>query len=155
MIGARILLVDDEVVFTKNMAKLLTNRGYVVTPVNSGDGAIRELEENDFDVVVLDLKMPGMDGITTLKEIKKLGLFTETLILTGHGAIDTALEATKFGAYDYLTKPCEIDELVAKIEGAWEKKDDAQKDDIQEKIKKVVESPSSAFSLFGKKKSKK
>jgi DNA-binding NtrC family response regulator len=122
MIGARILLVDDEVVFTKNMSKLLTNRGYVVKPVNSGDGAIRELEENDFDVVVLDLKMPGMDGIITLKEIKKLGLFTETLILTGHGAIDTALEATKLGAYDYLTKPCEIDELVAKIEGAWEKR---------------------------------
>lgn len=155
MIGARILLVDDEVVFTKNMSKLLTSRGYVVTPVNSGDSAIRELEENDFDVVVLDLKMPGMDGITTLKEIKKLGLFTETLILTGHGAIDTALEATKLGAYDYLTKPCEIDELVAKIEGAWGKKDDAQKEDMQEKIQKVVESPSSAFSLFGKKKSKK
>jgi len=105
MIGARILLVDDEVVFTKNMSKLLTNRGYVVTPVNSGDSAIRELEENDFDVVVLDLKMPGMDGITTLKEIKKLGLFTETLILTGHGAIDTALEATKLGAYDPLQRP--------------------------------------------------
>ncbi|MBW2168878.1 MAG: response regulator, partial [Deltaproteobacteria bacterium] len=110
---------------------------------------------NDFDVVVLDLKMPGMDGITTLKEIKKLDLFTETLILTGHGSIDTAMEAIKLGAYDYLTKPCEIGELVAKIEGAWEKKDDAQKEDIQEKIQKVVESPKSAFSLFGKKKSKK
>jgi DNA-binding NtrC family response regulator len=155
MIGARILLVDDEVVFTKNMSKLLTNRGYLVTPVNSGDSAIRELEENDFDVVVLDLKMPGMDGITTLKEIKKLGLFTETLILTGHGAIDTALEAAKLGAYDYLTKPCEIDELVSKIEGAWGKKDDAQREDMQEKIQKVVESPSSAFSLFDKKKFKK
>jgi len=83
MKGPRILLVDDEVVFTTNMSKLLTNRGYSVTPVNSGDSAIRELEENDFDVVVLDLKMPGMDGITTLKEIKKLDLFTETLILTG------------------------------------------------------------------------
>ena len=155
MIGARILLVDDEVVFTNNMSKLLTNRGYRVTGVNSGDSAIRELEENDFDVVVLDLKMPGMDGITTLKEIKKLDLFTETLILTGHGSIDTAMDAIKLGAYDYLTKPCEIGELVAKIEGAWEKKDDAQKEDIQEKIQKVVESPKSAFSLFGKKKSKK
>jgi len=81
-----------------------------------------------------------MDGITTLKEIKKLDLFTETLILTGHGSIDTAMEAIKLGAYDYLTKPCEIGELVAKIEGAWEKKDDAQKEDIQEKIQKVVES---------------
>jgi DNA-binding NtrC family response regulator len=91
--------------------------------VNSGDAAIRELEQNHFDVTVLDLKMPGMDGITTLKEIKKLGLFTETLILTGHGSIDTALEAMKLGAYDYLTKPCEIEELVTKIEAAWEKKE--------------------------------
>ena len=123
MPGFRVLLVDDETIFTKNMSKLLKNRGYQVTAVNSGDAAIRELEQNRFDVMVLDLKMPGMDGITTLKESVKLGLFTETLILTGHGSIDSALEAMKLGAYDYLTKPCEIDELVAKIEAAWEKKE--------------------------------
>lgn len=123
MAGSRVLLVDDEVVFTKNMSKLLSFRGYPVTAVNSGDAAIRELEQNHFDVIVLDLKMPGMDGITTLKEILKLGLFTETLILTGHGSIDSALEAMKLGAYDYLTKPCEIDELVAKIEAAGAKKE--------------------------------
>jgi len=152
MIGAKILLVDDETVFTQNMAKLLTSRGYVVTAVNSGDAAIQALEEKDFDVVVLDLKMPGMDGITTLKEIKKLGLFTETLILTGHGSIDTALEAIKIGAYDYLTKPCEIDELVGKIEGAWERKDNGIKKDIEEKIQKVVESPQDVFDVFRKKK---
>ena len=154
MKGSKILLVDDEVVFTNNMSQLLTNRGYRVTAVNSGDNAIRSLEEEDFDVVVLDLKMPGMDGITTLQEIKKLGLFTETLILTGHGSIDTALEAVKLGAYDYLTKPCEIDELVDKIEGAWEKKDVAEKENFQEKIQKVVESPSAAFDLFPKGKKK-
>jgi len=154
MKGSKILLVDDEVVFTNNMSKLLTNRGYRVTAVNSGDNAIRALEEEDFDVVVLDLKMPGMDGITTLQEIKKLGLFTETLILTGHGSIDTALEAVKLGAYDYLTKPCEIDELVDKIEGAWEKKDVAEKEDLQEKIQKVVESPSAVFDVFPKGKKK-
>jgi len=152
MKGSRVLLVDDEVVFTTNMSKLLTNRGYRVTAVNSGDAAIRSLEESDYDVVVLDLKMPGMDGLTTLKEIKKLGLFTETLILTGHGSIDSALEAVKLGAYDYLTKPCEIGDLVAKIEGAWEKKDDHQKKDMDEKIQKVVESPASVFEVFPKKK---
>jgi len=152
MKGSKVLLVDDEVVFTTNMSKLLTNRGYRVTAVNSGDSAIQALEKENFDVVVLDLKMPGMDGITTLREIKKLGLFTETLILTGHGSIDTALEAIKLGAYDYLTKPCEIEELVTKIEGAWEKKDGAEKKDIQEKIQKVVESPASVFDLFPKKK---
>jgi DNA-binding NtrC family response regulator len=152
MKGSKVLLVDDEVVFTTNMSKLLNTRGYRVTPVNSGDAAIQALEKESFDVVVLDLKMPGMDGLTTLKEIKKLGLFTETLILTGHGSIDTALEAIKLGAYDYLTKPCEIDELVNKIEGAWGKKDDAEKKDMLEKIQKVVESPSSVFDLFPKKK---
>jgi DNA-binding NtrC family response regulator len=102
--------------------------------------------------VVLDLKMPGMDGLATLKEIKKLGLFTETLILTGHGSIDTALEAIKLGAYDYLTKPCEIDDLVGKIEGAWQKKEGAEKKEMKEKIQKVVTSPSSIFDLFRKKK---
>lgn len=127
MKGSKVLLVDDEVVFTNNMAKLLTNRGYKVTAVNSGDAAIRALQDQTFDVMVLDLKMPGLDGITTLKQVKKLGIFTETLILTGHGSIDTALEAIKLGAYDYLTKPCEIGELVAKIEGAWSKKSDVQK----------------------------
>ena len=148
MINAKVLLVDDETVFTGNMSKLLTTRGYRVTAVNSGDAAINALEKEKFDVVVLDLKMPGMDGITTLKEIKKLGLFTETLILTGHGSIDTAMDAIRLGAYDYLTKPCEIDELVVKIEGAWEKKDTSEKQDIQDKIHKVVESPGSVFDVF-------
>lgn len=123
MKGSRILLVDDETVFATNMTKLLTKRGYEVTPVHSGDSAIRVLQGESFDVIVLDLKMPGMDGIATLKEIKKMGLFTQVLILTGHGSIDTALEAIKLGAYDYLTKPCEIGELVSKIEGAWERKE--------------------------------
>ena len=89
-----------------------------------------------------------MDGITTLKEIKKLGLFTETLILTGHGSIDTALEAIKLGAYDYLTKPCETEDLLTKIENAGVKKDEEEKKDLEEKIPKLVESPSAAFDLF-------
>ncbi len=123
MSGPKILFVDDEVVFTNNMSKLLENRGYRVTSVNSGEAAINAIQQERFDVMVLDLKMPGMDGLSTLREILKLGLFTKTLILTGHGSIDSAMEATKLGAYDYLPKPCEIGELVAKIEGAWEKKD--------------------------------
>lgn len=152
MIGSKILLVDDEIVFTENMSRLLTSRGYLVTAVNNGESAIKELEAKDFDVVVLDLKMPGMDGIATLKEIKKLDLFTEILILTGHGAVDTALGAIKLGAYDYLAKPCEIDELVEKIEGAWQQKDDDEKKHMQEKIQRVIESPSDAFKLFKKRK---
>lgn len=122
MKGSKILLVDDEVVFTTNMSKLLTSRGYKVTATSSGDAAIQALEKEDYDVVVLDLKMPGMDGIATLKEIKKLDLFTETLILTGHGSMDTAFKAIEMGAYDYVMKPCEIAELVAKIEAAHARK---------------------------------
>ncbi len=113
-----VLLVDDEEIFTRNIAKLLSHRGYRVTAVNSGDAAIRALEEQPFDVLVLDLKMPGLDGIATFREMLKLGLSVETIILTGHGSIDTALEAVKLGAHDYLTKPCEIEELVAKIDSA-------------------------------------
>ncbi|MEJ5358714.1 MAG: response regulator [Desulfobacterales bacterium] len=118
---AHVLLVDDEEIFTRNISRLLTHRGYRVTAVNSGDAAIRALEEQPFDVLVLDLKMPGLDGISTFREMLKLGLLVETIILTGHGSIDTALEAVKLGAHDYLTKPCAIDELVAKIESALEK----------------------------------
>ena len=122
MKNARILLVDDEVVFANNMSKLLTRRGYQVKAVNSGDEALRALMDNSFDVMVLDLKMPGMDGIATMQEMRKLGLFTEILILTGHGSIDTALEAIQLGAYDYVTKPVEIAELLSKIEAAFERK---------------------------------
>lgn len=152
MKGSRILLVDDEKVFAGNMCRLLESRGYVVSPVYDGESALSALEERSFDVVVLDLKMPGMDGIATLKEIKRLNLMTEILILTGHGSIDTALKAIKLGAYDYLSKPCEIDEFVDKIEGAWVKKDTVEKKDLQEKIQKVVESPGSVFRVFPKKK---
>jgi DNA-binding NtrC family response regulator len=122
MTGARILLVDDEEVFTRNMTKLLTHRGYVVTAVSSGDSAVRNLQDQAFDVIVLDLKMPGMDGIATLKEIRKLDLLTEVVILTGHGSMDTAFKAIEMGAYDYVTKPCEIADLVAKIEAALARK---------------------------------
>ena len=119
---ADILLVDDEVVFTTNMSRLLSSRGYQVTAVNNGEEAIRALKEKPFDVMVLDLKMPLMDGITTLQQMKNLGLLTEVLILTGHGSMDTAFQAIEMGAYDYVTKPCEIAELVSKIEAAHARK---------------------------------
>jgi DNA-binding NtrC family response regulator len=135
----RILLVDDETEFTDSMSRLLQNRGYQVTAVNSGQEALKRLGQGRFDVMVLDLKMPGMDGMTTLKEAKKLGSFTETLILTGHATVDTALEAIKLGAYDYLTKPCEIDDLVRKIKGAGEKKESIEKQEFTKKIDKIIE----------------
>lgn len=119
---ADILLVDDEVVFATNMSKLLTNRGYQVTAVKNGEEAIAALKQKPFDVMVLDLKMPVMDGITTLQQMKPLGVLTEVLVLTGHGSMDTAFQAIEMGAYDYVTKPCEIAELVSKIEAAHARK---------------------------------
>lgn len=152
MPGKKILLVDDEKVFTENITRLLNNRGYDVTAVDRGEDALKLIEKEKYDVVILDLKMPGIDGIVTLKEIKKLDTFTEILILTGHGSIDTATEALKLGAYDYLTKPCGIDELVMKLKGAWERKESIEKKEMESKIQKVVESPSAVFDLFPKRK---
>ena len=118
----KILLVDDEIDFTKNMSKLLAGRGYQVVTANSGDEAVQALGRGSCDVMVLDLKMPGKDGLDTLQEIRKLNLVTETIVLTGHGGIDTAMKAMKLGAVDYLTKPCEVEEIVQKIEEVWKKK---------------------------------
>jgi DNA-binding NtrC family response regulator len=135
MKATKILLVDDEEIFARNISRLLANRGYRVTAVNSGDAAIRTLEKENFDVMVLDLKMPGLDGIATLTELRKLGLTAETLVLTGHGSIDTALEAMKLGAYDYLTKPVDIHELVKQIDMVWDhkKNDAAEKTGVNER----------------------
>ena len=147
----RVLLVDDEVTFTENMAELLTTRGYAVTEAHNGWSAIRIVEKGEVDVVVLDLKMPGIDGIATLKEIKELDTFAEVLVLTGHGSVDSAIEAMKLGAYDYLTKPCEVEELVEKLAKAKLKTDDARGRDLENKVQRIVESPRAALSLFSRK----
>jgi DNA-binding NtrC family response regulator len=122
MSSKRILLVDDEVAFTHSLSRLLLVRGYEVKAVDNGKDALRVLGEAPVDAVVLDLKMPGMDGITTLEEIQQLGLFAQTIILTGHGTQETAEKAKKMGAHDFLTKPVDLNELTASIEGALKKK---------------------------------
>lgn len=132
----QILLVDDEVIFTRNLSKLLAVKGYEVMIANDGKSALRAFGEKIFDVVVLDLKMPGMDGIATLEEIKQLGLFTETLILTGHGSSDTRAKADELGAYAYMNKPCDLDDLLAMIKKASQKKHYIEKrDDLDKLIK--------------------
>lgn len=119
---AEILLVDDEAVFANNMSRLLRTRGYSVAAVSDGRQALDALGEKSFDVMVLDLKMPVLDGIETLRQMKKLSISTEVLVLTAHGTMDTAFEAIEMGAFDYVTKPCEIADLVAKIEAAHARK---------------------------------
>lgn len=119
---ARVLLVDDEERFRTTMGKLLRKRGFAVEEAGSGHEALVRIQQGDVDVVILDVKMPGMDGIETLREIKKAFPLVEVIMLTGHATVETAIEGMRLGAFDYLMKPCDIDELVAKVQEAKEKK---------------------------------
>jgi len=115
----RVLMVDDEEQFRATTAKILTKRGYETTMAESGEEAIEKLKEKEFDVVILDIKMPGMDGNQALREIKTIQPDVQVIMLTGHGHIDSAIQALKDGAFDYLNKPCEIDLLVSRINSAY------------------------------------
>jgi CheY-like chemotaxis protein/CBS domain-containing protein len=118
---ARVLLVDDEEQFVKNMARILKVRGFDVWTAFDGQEAINVIRHGGgFDVVVLDIKMPGMDGIEVLGEIKKRAPETEVIMLTGHASLESGVQAMRKGAYDYLMKPCDIEDLVEKIREAHE-----------------------------------
>lgn len=128
-----IMLVDDEVPFVETMTKRLEKRNLRVIAAYSGQEALETLAKNrNLDAVILDVKMPGMDGIETLKEIRKANPLTEVVMLTGHATVESAIEGMKLGAFDYLMKPCDIDQLVAKVNEAAEKKRQHQ-----EKIKEA------------------
>jgi DNA-binding response OmpR family regulator len=114
----RLLLVDDEVGFTDVMAKRLGRRGIDVTAAYSGAEAIQALRGREYDVAVLDLKMEDMDGIEVLRIFKKLDPDMPVIMLTGHGSETSASEGRHYGAYDYLTKPYEFDDLLGKIREA-------------------------------------
>ncbi len=122
MAEPRILLVDDEDRFRTNLRKLLTDEGLAVSARASGAEALEELRRQPYDVIVLDIRMPGMDGLATLREIKSIDPEVEVIILTGHASMDAAMEIIKLGGYDYLMKPCPLEELLLKIEAAYEKK---------------------------------
>ena len=118
-----IMLVDDEQAFIETMGKRLDKRGLKIITANSGDDALGKLEQHvGVDVIILDVKMPGMDGIETLQEIKKKYPIKEVIMLTGHATVETAIEGMKLGAFDYLMKPCEIDVLISKVKEAAKKK---------------------------------
>lgn len=118
----KMMLVDDEERFLSTTKKLLSRKGYDVLTASSGSEALEKLITENVHVVILDVKMPGMDGITTLKQIKKRFPLIEVIMLTGHGTIESAVDGLKSGATDYLTKPTDIDELVRKAEEAFEKR---------------------------------
>ena len=118
----KVMLVDDEKDFLETLCKRLTKRKLDVTSANSGREAIAKIQEFPVDVVVLDVRMPGMNGIETLKEIKKIKPSVEVIMLTAHADVQVAIEGMELGAFDYLMKPMEIDDLLYKLQDAYKKK---------------------------------
>ncbi len=114
----RVLMVDDEEQFRSTTSKILTRRGYETTVAESGEAAIQILKKSSQDVIVLDVKMPGMDGHDALRKIKQIDPNVQVIMLTGHGTMDSAKKSLKDEAFDYLNKPCDMDLLASKIDDA-------------------------------------
>lgn len=114
----RLLLVDDEEGYVKVLAKRMTRRNMEVSTALSGSDGIQRLRKQDFDVAILDLKMEDMDGIEVLRVFKKMVPNMPVIMLTGHGTEKAAREGLEMGAFDYLMKPCDLEELVEKIRAA-------------------------------------
>ena len=141
----RVLVVDDEDDFRETIIKRLQKRELNVTGAESGEKALEILEKFLFDVVILDVKMPGMDGVETLQEMKKKRPLMEVIMLTGHSTVETAIDGLKLGAFDYIMKPADFDELLKKMTSAYEKKK-AHEMKIQEsRIREMQGSPGRVF----------
>lgn len=117
-----VLLVDDEEDFLKTIIKRLSKRGIDAKGATRGEEALALLAEEPRDVVVLDVKMPGMSGLEVLKYIKTQWPTTEVIMLTGHASVDAAMEGMDCGAFDYLMKPADLEDLLYKLEDAYRKK---------------------------------
>ena len=118
-----VMLVDDEAPFVDTMTKRLKKREMDVYSALSGQAALENLSQTpNVDVVILDVKMPGMDGLETLRKIKADYPLTEVVMLTAHATVESAIEGMKLGAFDYLMKPCEMEQILDKVREAAEKK---------------------------------
>ena len=117
-----LLIVDDEVHFLESISKSLEARDFKVVAVDRGEKAIEAARKNSIDVALVDLKMPGINGEETLKALKAEHKWMEVIILTGHGTIDSAVECTKSGAFSFLQKPCNLDDLLEALKDAYKKK---------------------------------
>src|SRR4030042_1535773 len=118
----RVLVVDDEADFLETIVMRLQRRKIDATGVDGGKKALEIVENERCDGGVRDVLMPGMDGIETLKLLKKRKPFIEVIILTGHGSVESGLQGMQFGAFDYIMKPADLDELLEKIQQAYERK---------------------------------
>jgi two-component system OmpR family response regulator len=118
----KVLIVDDEVDFLETIVKRLQDRNLTVSGVESGQAALDLLAAQDIDVIILDVKMPGMDGIETLREIKKKWPLVEVIMLTGHASVESGIQGMQLGAFDYVMKPVPLDDLLDKMRQAYERK---------------------------------
>jgi DNA-binding response OmpR family regulator len=141
----RVLLVDDEKEFVEALSERLTVRGYDVTTSLSGEDAVESVTHFNFDAVILDVSMPGMSGVEALRQIKRIKPLTEVIMLTGHATVDTAIEGMKLGALDYLIKPCETEDLLAKIDMAHRRKAEHEDRIRAAKVQDIVTSPRSVL----------
>ena len=133
-----VLLIDDEEGFVQTMSKRLGKREIDVHMAYSGQEALDVLSgTNQIDVAVLDVKMPGMDGIETLKAIKQEYPLVEVIMLTGHATVESAIDGMKMGAFDYLMKPCDIDQLMTKIGEAKTKKRKHEEKIIEAQMREI------------------
>ena len=141
-VEASVLLVDDEKQFLDALSQRLETRGLKVNAVTSGEAAIEQAKEKNFDAIVLDLAMPGIDGIETLKRIKKDRPDLEIIILTGHATVKSGVEAMKLGAEDFLEKPVDLKVLLEKIGKAKNKRMLVVEKSREEEIKNILKSKS-------------
>ena len=136
---ANVLLVDDEVNFIETLGERLELRDFEISKAFSGEEALRILEENqNVEVVILDVKMPGMDGIETLTAIKRKNPLVEVMMLSGHADVESAIEGMKQGAYDYLMKPVDMDQIITKVTAAAAKKRQHEEKIIQARINEIT-----------------
>ena len=139
MSALKILLVDDEKPFVETMMKRLKKRKIDVVPAYDGLDALASLEKNgDVEVVILDIKMPNMDGMAALKEIKKNFPLMEVIMLTGHATVETGIEGMKMGAFDYLMKPCDMDQLIEKANEAAIRKRNHEEKIMEARMKAIT-----------------
>jgi len=137
---ASVLLVDDEEQFLDTLSQRLETRGLKVDAVTSGEEALKQVEDHNFDAIVVDLAMPGIDGIETLKRLKEKRPDLEIIMLTGHATVKSGIEAMKLGAEDFLEKPVDLNELLEKIGEAKNKRMLVVEKGRQEEIKKIIKS---------------
>ena len=141
----RVLLVDDEEEFVQTLSERLALRDYDITTSLSGDDALEKVKHYNYDVVILDVAMPGVDGIDALREIKKMKPLTEVIMLTGHGTVETAIEGMKLGAFDFLMKPCNTEDLDTKIKKAQARKAEHEERIRAAKVSDIISSPRSVL----------